>query len=155
MKVLTTVLFMSFAILSTSCGNDDGNSNESTNGSFTAKINGTNYDAEFVNGFIVVLGTNISISGSEANGNNVVINFPTDAEAGDTFTVGGLQFIGSYDSNNGDGAVASEGTLTISAHDPEAKTVSGTFNFIAEPLASGGTSYNITEGRFSSSYDEL
>jgi len=156
MKVFTTILFFAITLLSTSCSDDeDNNSNQNGNGSFTAQINGTDYNAEFVNGFIVGLGTNIAISGSEANGNNIVVNFPIGAAVGDTFTVEGLEFVGSYDASDGSGALSSEGTITITAHDPNARTVSGTFSFIAEPLASSGTTYNITEGSFSSSYTDL
>ena len=156
MKVITTILFMSLVLLSTSCSDDDdNNSNQNANESFTANINGTEYNAEFVNGFIVGLGTNISISGSRANGDNVVVNFPIGAEAGDTFTVDGLEFVGSYDSSDGDATLATEGTITITAHNTEERTVSGTFSFVSDPIAGGGTSYNITQGSFSSSYTEL
>lgn len=157
MKHLTYfILTFSLAIIFTSCsGDDDNNSNQNANGSFTAEINGVDYEAEFVNGFIVGLGTNISISGSQANGNNVVVNFPIDAEAGDTFTVSGLEFVGSYDANNGDATLSSQGSITITAHNPDVRTVSGTFSFVSEPIAGTGTTYDITNGSFSSSYNEL
>ncbi len=155
MKVLVTILFISLTVLTTSCKkDDDNNSRQNGNASFTAEINGVDYEAEFVDGFIVALGTNISISGSEANGNNVVVNFPIDASPGDTFTVDGLEFVGSYDSSNGDATVSSQGSITITEHNPEERTVSGTFSFVSEPFGNG-TSYNITNGSFNSSYDEL
>ncbi len=147
---------MVLAIVIASCGDNDNSSPNSVNdNSFYSKINGSDYNPEFVNGFITVQGSTISISGSEANGNNVVINFPISANAGDSYTVEGLQLVASYDDSNGDGFISSEGSLTITAHNVEARKVSGTFNFVGEALLAGGTTYTFTEGSFDVTYTSL
>ena len=156
-KNLTVIVLFSFVLLVSACSKDDDSNTKDngTSGTFTAKINGTDYNPEFVNGYIIAFNTSISISGSESSGNNVVVSFPIDAGAGDTFTVDGLEFIASYDSSNGDAVIASEGSITITAHDTVAQTVSGTFSFVGKPLVNGGTTYTVTAGSFSSSYVSL
>jgi hypothetical protein len=155
MKILTTVLFMAFSVFTTSCDEDDRPStNPSIDNSFYTKIDGEDYNPEFVNGFVVVSG-NITISGSESNGKNVVLNFPISAKSSDTFS--GLEFIASYDINDEQvGGVSSEGSITITSHNADEKRVSGVFNFIVTPLDTGNTNaYVFTEGAFDVTYSKI
>ncbi|WP_344930993.1 DUF6252 family protein [Aquimarina addita] len=155
MKVLIKVVCVAFVFMTMSCGSDDDSSSDSGSDSFFTKIDGVAYNPEFVNGFITTFGTNIFISGSQANGDNVVINFPISAVAGETFTVEDLQFVASFDTSDGRAFLSSEGSVTITTHNTESQRISGTFSFIANPLESNGATFTFTEGTFDVSYTDL
>ena len=153
MKVLTTILLMTLTVFS-SCSKDE-DSKDSSNDSFFVKIDNIDYNPEFINGFIVGLGNNISISGSESNGNNVVIIVPVDAKLGDVYTVEGLDFVASFDNANGDAIIAKEGSIIITSHDMDTKRISGTFNFVGKQIIDDGKSFSFTQGKFNVAYKEI
>lgn len=155
MKIVTSILFMLLTLLSTSCGGDDDSSNNNgSSNAFSVKMNGVDYNPAFIDGFIIGGNNTITISGSESNGNNVVLNFPISVEAGDTFPAG-VEFIASFDSSDGGGCVSQEGTLNITSHDVSAKRVAGSFNFSGQSLNQNGPDCMFTEGSFEVTYSNL
>lgn len=153
MKVLTTILFMTMAILSTSCkGDDDSPTISGNNESFSVEIDGKDYNPEFVEAYPLALNSVIVIDANQMDNTNVSLTFPFDAKAGDTFTADGLQlFFAAYTIGDGDGVDASEGSVTITAHDTNARKISGTFSFITMPN-DAGKSVTFTNGTFDVSY---
>lgn len=150
MKVFTTILFMVLAVLNTSCGDDDSSPNQKNKNSLSVKIDGSEYNSDTVIGMILGSSSNIFISGSKNDGQNVFISIPLSAKAGDTFD----EFVNAgYETGIGDeGVLASSGSITITAHNPDTKSVSGTFNFVGEPIEAVGTSNTFTEGKFDVTY---
>lgn len=151
MRLITTILFLALTLAHVSCSSDDKPSGD--NNSFVVNIDGVEFKAGFVNG-LIVLQNNLTISGSDAIGNNVVLNFPLSAATGDTYSSGN-GFIASFDHANGDAALSSQGRVTITAHNTEKRTISGTFNFVGSPLETGGTTYVFTNGTFETSYRQV
>ncbi|WP_179009180.1 DUF6252 family protein [Winogradskyella forsetii] len=151
MKLLTTILFLTLSLVQTSCGNDDTSSNNNSDNFLIVKIEGDEFKASFVNGLIVVR-NNITISGSDVSGNNVVLNFPLNSATGDTFTIDN-GFMASFDHSNGDAAVSSQGSVTITSHNKDTKRISGTFSFVGSPLEADGLTYNFTSGTFETAYN--
>lgn len=154
MKLVASILFMVFSLFSTSCGNDDSGKTTEKNNSFSVKMNGVDYNPDFINGFIVGANNTITISGSESNGNNVVLNFPISVEDGDTFSAG-ADFIASFDSSDDGGCLSQSGTLNITSHNVSAKRVAGNFNFSGSPLNQVGPDCLFTEGSFDVIYSNL
>lgn len=151
MKLVTTILFVVLTQVFSSCSRHNASSSSNNNDIFTVNIDGVEFKPSSVTGLVVVQ-DNITISGSDNIGNNVVINFPISAKAGDTFTAENLQFVASFDQSNGDATLSNTGSVTITSHDTDAKKVSGTFNFVGKPLETGSTAYTFTEGVFEANY---
>ncbi len=165
MKTVTTILFMVLAVLSTSCGDDDASPSRSGgDNSFFAKIDGTDYNPPFVTGFRSESLNNIILTGATGSNEELIQIFvPADITVG-TYTEFyeplGAVFIQAYYQPMGaqdasDAGNADAGSLVITAHNVDSKTIEGTFNFNTDPAVSSGTTWNITEGSFKITYSDL
>ena len=79
---------------------------------------------------------------------------PTDVAVG-TYSIDSVTYRGEYvDSSNGTPQIfiGDSGSITINSHDTVAKTISGTFNFLATPIGDTTPQYNVSEGTFDTSY---
>lgn len=158
MKMFKTILLLLCISIMPSCSSDDSNNNnQGGNNSFFTKIDGEDFDADFASGFVTTFNTTITISGSDGNGKEVTLIFPITATAGSTYTIQSLDFVASYNADENDVSMAnSEGSITITSHDTDDKRVSGTFNFVTEPVMVGSSNgYTFTEGSFNVNYTEL
>jgi hypothetical protein len=117
----------------------------SSSNSFRATIDGGSLNPTFIDG--VATSSILLLTGSNGNG-SIIISMP-DAVVPGTYTLSGTgaTYSASYivGSNN---AQAVSGTLTVTAADAVANTVTGTFSFMTGPP----NNFNITDGAFSVSY---
>jgi hypothetical protein len=94
------------------------------------------------------------VRGTDTQLKKITIGLPTDIPAGtyeivaDNDTYKGIF----SDSANNILARANSGSITIIAHDISAKTINGTFNFIATLSGNTASQFEITEGAFNVSY---
>lgn len=158
-NIINYTLVLCFVFTTASCSSDDNNDlDNSDDGSFFVKINGIDYIPDDVTAF-TPLGANVTIDASMLDNTQVFVIFPISnlltgeiTQVGDTFTVANAEFFADYTIGNADGVDATQGSVTITAHNPNEKTISGTFSFTTE-TDSTGTSYAFTEGTFNLSYD--
>jgi hypothetical protein len=125
-----------------SLGTDTGSP---TSNSFNANIDGSSLNPTSING--VANGGIVLITGSNGNG-SIVLTMPDVVTPG-TYTLSGtgatysaLYVLGSNI------AQAVSGTLTVTAADAAANTVTGTFSFMTGPP----NNFDVTDGSFSISY---
>lgn len=139
-----------------SCGKDDDQEDQNTsNATFFAKIEGTDYRPEFINGFLIDSAQTILVSGETGTGQAMQLFIPAATVAGTYDFDNG--FIGNYQRTDEDGdfGFAVSGSITITAHDTAAKTISGTFSFNTSEFLSDGSVFTITAGSFSTGYVPL
>jgi hypothetical protein len=132
-------------------GNADDNSGIDTT-PFFANVDGEEFPYITLQSYI--LNGKLWVRGADELPNKITLGFPTDIAAG-TFeiTPDSDTYEGIYsDASNNVLARANTGTITIIAHDIDAKTISGTFTFIASPSGSTTPQYTISEGKFNVSY---
>ena len=100
-----------------------------------------------------ILNDKLWVRGTDAETNKLTIGFPVDVAAG-SFEIDPVSYIGIFADNVSPTflARANSGTITITAHDTTAKTISGSFNFIATPSGSASPQYDITDGEFNVNY---
>ncbi len=129
------------------------------NSTLSADVDGAAMNPDAVTAIQVSLGGNTSIGISATNSTtlqNIGISLPADIEVGtydfDSLPLPG-SIIGQYSPELGSGStqfVSIDGTITISAYDPVAGTMEGTFEFTAgDFLGQDPTTYQITNGSFS------
>jgi len=118
---------------------------------FFAKVEGNEFSEELLEAFI--LNDKLWVRGTDAQTNKVTIGFPVDIAEG-TFEIDAATYTGVFADNVTPIflARADSGLITIAAHDTTAKTISGSFSFIATPSGSTTPQYDITEGEFNVSY---
>jgi len=118
---------------------------------FFAKVEGTEFSETTLEAFI--LNNKLWVKGTDAETNKLTIGLPVDVVAG-TFDIDPTDYTGTFADNVAPIflARADSGSITITAHDTTAKTISGSFNFIATPGGSTSPQYDITEGEFNVSY---
>ncbi|MFK7834564.1 MAG: DUF6252 family protein [Winogradskyella sp.] len=165
MKVVTTILFMTLAILSSSC-NDDEEIPASMAGanSFFAKIDGVNYNPPSVTGFRYESINTILLTGATGtNEEQIQFTIPKDIEPG-TYTVLNdplaSTFIQAFyapptSQEAGDDGFANQGNMMITLHDTTSKTIEGNFSFTTDVAMNSGDSWTITEGSFKITYSDL
>ncbi len=167
MRVIKSTLLLLFTCLAVlSCTNEPlegtftdeigtgGSSGSGGSGSesFFAKVDGV----EFVESIIseIEAGGLLSISAVTTSGSAIAIAFPNDITSG-TYDVDLVSYVGQYINASVDPPIvtaADSGSIEITAHDTTARTISGTFTFIATPIGDTTPEYNITEGSFNVSY---
>lgn len=117
---------------------------------FNVKIDGVNWVPSFIIG--AASNGDISIDAVNTTGDkSVTLVFPETITPG-SYTLDGTSYIGSYSPNLSTFTISTSGTLVISSHNTSTGNIVGTFNFVAQDLSSGGSSYNLTNGSFSVNY---
>lgn len=119
---------------------DDGGGSSTNDGTLSATIDGAPFTPITVNATdtgnsLIIIGTSSSLS--------ILLQLPADIEAG-TYNLPSAGIDATY-TENGVSTDASSGSVTITAHDTAAGTISGTFSFQA-----GAT--GITSGAFDVTY---
>ncbi len=156
----TLVAFLFLAVSITSCSTDDDNSSPSgDNATFSAKVNGVDYNPPFKTAFLTTSINNILVSGETGNGEAIQLFIPGSitpgtypfAQEGNTFV---QAFYQETDSDALDGAFATSGSLTITAINTEAKEISGTFSF-SGTVVNSGQEITVTEGQFDLTLEEI
>ena len=151
----TTLLFLCVTVL-LSCSKSDDGPNNTTSNMFSVKIDGANFQPDFVSGFIVSSGNNILVSANKNNGEEITLIFPITAKAGDTFSVENLEVVTGYDSVSPEETFTGRtGSMTITSHNTNTREIAGTFSFNAESLDNAGSFLNFTEGSFKVVYEDL
>jgi hypothetical protein len=124
-------------------------------GTVTCDIDGT----AFVQESIIATGqsfTNlINISATNAADEIISINVPIDTEAGDTYDLSNIsqEYFANYTVNLNSFFSALSGNITVTSHDPDANTITGTFEFEAGVILQG-VEHSITNGTFDVTYAE-
>ncbi len=128
------------------------------NSTLTAKVDGSDLNADSVTGIELTIGGNSTITVTANNNTtrqNVSLSFPGDVTPGTyNFTGAFSDYVGSYNPSLGGGTnnyISESGTLTITSFDPNTRTVEGTFSFSAKRLDPNDpdVTYEITAGSFS------
>lgn len=128
-------------------------SGSSGGGAFFAKVDG----AEFVENALSTVegGGSISITAAKTNGTILSIVVPNDVAIGSyNFNGAASLYVSQYIISGTPivSTISDSGSLEITAHDPDANTIAGTFNFVSSPVGAATPEYNITEGSFNVSY---
>ncbi len=121
--------------------------------SFTAKLDGSNFIPTNISG--VKMSGMISLIGRRGNVENIGVTVPDNITAGTTinFTAFSSNARGQYVLNSSPtGVFGGVGSVTVTFHDPTAKRIKGTFNFVASSIIPPIVTYNITEGTFDITY---
>ena len=118
---------------------------------FFAKVEGVEFSEPTIEAFI--LNDKLWVRGTDAETNKLTIGLPVDVAVG-TFEIDPTNYTGVFSDNVAPIflAKANTGSITITAHDTTARTISGSFNFIATPSGATTPQYDITEGEFNVSY---
>ena len=163
------LLFLFISTVATSCSGDDDNNQDqnSSANSFFCKVDGADFNPQFVSGFnstgvsnTILLSASINASATQTTGINIFVpnNIPTgtysltpDATA-DYYVY--AQYYTPNDEFENVGESAS-GSLVITEHNTETNTISGTFNFVTDPTAATGATYTLTEGTFTINYSDM
>lgn len=157
----TFILILLSSICLVSCDNEPlegtftdeiGTGDSNSNGSFSAKVNG----AEYVENSLITTesGGLLLISAVKSDGSVLQISLPSDTVPGDYVISAAGSYLGQY-SIAGDpiiSTLANSGDLVILTHDTVAKTITGTFSFVATTPGTTTPEYSITEGTFDLSY---
>ncbi|MGC1472052.1 MAG: DUF6252 family protein [Psychroserpens sp.] len=156
---------MTISVLLASCGGDDDSpSSQGGTDSFFAKIDGADYNPPSISGFRFESTNSIILTGATGTTEEQIQIFVPDDIAVGTYTSYydplNSPFIQAYYQPAGaqdadDTGIADTGSLVITQHDIDAKTIKGTFNFNTEPALSSGTAWTITEGSFEITYSDL
>jgi hypothetical protein len=132
---------------------DDNSDNTDTAISpFFANVDGVEFSDVEPESYL--LNSMLWVRGTDTQLKKITIGLPTDIPAGtyeivaDNDTYKGIF----SDSANNILARANSGSITIIAHDISAKTINGTFNFIATLSGNTASQFEITEGAFNVSY---
>ena len=159
----TFFLFSFFTLSLFSCSKSDDN-NPSTANTFFCKIDGVDYNPPNATGLISSISNTLVITGATgSNAEQIQIFVPKDITVG-TYTqfydYNANEFIQMYYSpptsqDADDDGFANSGQLVITEHDTNAKRIKGTFNFVTNPSINGGAVWNVTEGSFTITYQEL
>jgi len=159
----TFVLFSFFTLSLFSCSKSD-DSSPSTANTFFCKVDGVDYNPPNATGLISTITNTLVITGSTgSNAQKIQIFLPNDIAVG-TYTqfydYNADEFIQMYYSpptsqDADDDGFANSGQLVITEHDTNAKRIKGTFNFVTDPSINGSTVWNVTEGSFTITYQEL
>ncbi len=143
----------------TSCKDDDEGGPAQSSAQFFAKVNGADFNPEFVTGFSQSLPNNILLTGGMGNGEQIQLFIPKDVTVG-TYDYGDptSSHIAYYQKIDGDAldvaAFATSGSITISEHDVSTKTLEGSFNFDGM-IPNTQESFTITSGTFDLTYEAL
>lgn len=161
-KRIFTVCFIACTL--TSCSTDDDNADDSPNNSdgstFSAKINGTDYNPDFKTAFLSSTVSTILVTGSTGSGESLQLFIPPTLSEGtydfgfDVTTSPIIAFYQEADGDADDGAFASSGTITISTLNTETRRISGTFSFTGM-VENTGETIAVTEGQFNLTWEEI
>lgn len=163
MKTTIKTVFFLVIFSTLSCSSGDKKESISDN-TFFAKIDGVDYKPEFVTGFLSTGLNNILLTGNVGtDAETIQISVPSDIAVGTYTDINNAlanTFIQMYysppNSNNADDdGFADTGSITITAHNTDSKTIEGTFSFVTRPAISSGISWVITEGSFKISYTNI
>lgn len=135
-------------------GTDGGNGDGSVEVvvPFFAKVEGVDFSETLLEAY--VFNNKLWVRGTDAATSKITLGFPVDVSAGD-FAIDANTYTGIFEENVAPDTYftrADSGTITIIAHDTDANTISGKFNFISTPTGSTNPMYNITVGEFNVSY---
>ena len=161
----TFAVFTFFALSLFSCSkSDDGNNSPTSGNTFFCKIDGVAYNPPNATGFVSTITNTLVITGATgSNAEQIQIFVPKDIAVG-TYTqfydYNADEFIQMYYSpptsqDANDDGFANSGQFVITEHDTNAKRIKGTFNFVTDPSINGSTVWNVTEGSFTITYQEL
>ena len=159
---LTSLLaFCLLFVTAISCSSDDDNqSNSDTSQSFFAKVNGIDYNPEFVTGFETEISNALVITGSMGDGEQMQIFLSATTPIGtydfadDTNLAIQAYYQATDGSANDVAAFAISGSLTINTLDTTNQKVSGTFNF-SGIVPNTGETFTVSDGTFNVSYDKI
>lgn len=160
---LKTVIAFCFLIFtSISCATDDDNQNDTNDSSqsFFAKVNGVDYNPEFISGFETEISNALVITGAMGDGEQLQLFFLNTTAPGtynfaDDTNLGIQAYYQASDGSADDvAAFATSGSLTINTLNTADQTVSGTFNF-SGTVPNTGENYTVTEGSFDVSYEKI
>lgn len=118
---------------------------------FTIKIDGVTFTPAVVSGS-VALG-NLTIVASDSQGSKSVgLTMPATVTPGTYSMTSFGTYYGQYNPNSSTYTMSNSGTLTITAHNTSAKTISGTCSFVSTPFGQSTPTFNLTNGAFSITY---
>jgi len=121
-------------------------------GTMSADIDG----ASFTPGTVIATSSlgSISVTGTTSMGTTALsLSIPVDAAGGSTYDLGDFLSGATGQYVSGTSAyLTTSGDLEISAHDPSAKTISGTFSFEAQDFFGSGNA-SVTNGTFDVTYE--
>lgn len=126
-----------------------------SNNSFTAKIDGVEYEEDSLSGILINSSgmSNITIVATKNNIDSIGLTFPSDIAPGDYDFTFGLAPIGQYNIFTPFTSHIADGSFIITTHDVSSKRIVGTFSFIAEAFGGGASeSYEVSEGSFDVTY---
>lgn len=148
------IAFLGLALGITSCNKDDDGNNSTNNqtlNSFFAKVNGVDFNAQFISALKV--GNAITITGSILEEDEIRFIIPSSIvegsyEFGNPFSNAVFGYYSKSNNESFDGE-AESGILVISKIDISNKRIEGTFNFIATSIdGNPSNTKNITDGNF-------
>lgn len=126
-------------------------------GTLEAEIDGADFSAN--SSFILAFGSeefnNINITGTSDDSRQISLNFPLDAMAGSSYQfteTGATQANYITNADDGDFFGSDSGTIEVTAHDPDANTVTGTFSFTSN---NGVEPLEVTNGFFDVTYVDI
>jgi hypothetical protein len=163
-KSLGMIAFASFALILSSCKKDDETTEEETTApatftpAFSAKVDGVTFNENVLTAVESTAQGRITVSAS-ANSSFPSMGFSmSNTITTGTYSFNGFSPVALYNTSNSTSGMystaAGSGTLVITSHDQSLNRISGTFNFIANPVPGSGASgsHSITEGSFSVQY---
>lgn len=158
-SIVVVVLFIAFSFSLGSCKDDSDivieNDNSGFSQSFTAKVNGSLFEPEFVTGILSPQTSTIVITGSMVDGEQIQLFVPTNVVPGEySFSnpLSGTIVQAYYGETDEDYAFARpvEDKMQVTSHNTSTKQITGTFAFQADIQGKGV--FVISDGSFSVSY---
>ena len=132
--------------------NDNSDNTDTVVSPFFANVEGLEFSDSNPESYL--LNNKLWVRGTDTQLKKITIGLPTDVPAGTYEIVADIDtYEGIFsDSANNILARANSGSITIISHDISAKTINGTFNFIASLSGNAASQFEITEGAFNVNY---
>jgi len=136
----------------TESGTGSGSGNEVILQPFFAEIDLVEFSETSLEA--IIFNNKLWVRAVDADTNKITIGMPEDVAVG-TFDIDQTDYTGVFEDNLAPDTYftrANSGSITILTHDTVAKTITGTFNFIATPTGVVAPQFQITDGEFNVSY---
>lgn len=152
MKQTIQLIVISILLLQLSSCGGDKQKKDSTQSSLTALVDGKDYKARFVSGFVSPVTKTLLLTGAQGDGEDIQLFVPIDIGTGTYSYEQPVQGKYQKTDDDGDGGFAISGSLIIASHDKENGHIVGSFNFDTKPIVTSGTSHTLRDGSFSIFY---